>query len=151
MNGLVVQMCWEQQQPDIIIPSMSWWGGLVGENHHNMTSYSLTISYVFLCGSYSFFFGSDCWMPLLPCFLKSLWEVSLFKMSLFEKGLTLKLYLCPMKRFFFFFFYKRLCSHPFLCISATVSPGWATALPLIGVRLTCLWAKPSCWASLFNL
>lgn len=47
MNGLVVQMCWEQQQPDIIIPSMSGWGGLVGENHHNMTSYSLTISYVF--------------------------------------------------------------------------------------------------------
>lgn len=150
MNGLVVQMCWEQQQPDIIIPSMLGWEGLVGENHHNMTSYSLTILYVFLCGSYSFFFGSDCWMPLLPCFFQSLWEVSLFKMSLFEKGLTLKLYLCPMKRFYFFF-YKRLCSHPFLCISATVSPGWATALPLIGVRLTCLWAKPSCWASLFNL
>lgn len=46
MNGLVVQMCWEQQQPDIIIPSMLGWEGLVGENHHNMTSYSLTILYV---------------------------------------------------------------------------------------------------------
>lgn len=110
MNGLVVQMCWEQQQPDIIIPSMLGWEGLVGENHHNMTSYSLTILYVFLCGSYSFFFGSDCWMPLLPCFFQSLWEVSLFKMSLFEKGLTLKLYLCPMKRFFFFFLQKTLFS-----------------------------------------
>lgn len=102
MNGLVVQMCWEQQQPDIIIPSMLGWEGLVGENHHNMTSYSLTILYVFLCGSYSFFFGSDCWMPLLPCFFQSLWEVSLFKMSLFERVWHWNSISAPWRDFFFF-------------------------------------------------
>lgn len=64
----------------------------------------------------------------------------------FGKGvLTLKLYLCPVKRFsarpqFFFLFF-------FVC-SATVSRSWVGALPLIGGRLTCLRAKkPSCRAS----
>lgn len=150
MNGLVVQMCWEQQQPDIIIPSMSGWEGLVGENHHNMTSYSLTISYVFMWLLFILF-----WLRLLNALAsllppKPLGGVTV-QNELVWKGFDIETLSLPHEEIFFFFFYKRLCSHPFLCISATVSPGWATALPLIGVRLTCLWAKPSCWASLFNL
>lgn len=93
------------------------------------------IIYLFKLMSFSsdFFFGFIVAI-LVPLFLRSgrRW---CSKWTCLERSLTLKLYICPVKRFsaqlqFFFFVW-----------SATVSQSWIGASPLTGERLRCLPAK----------
>lgn len=102
------------------------------------------ILYLFKVMSFSsdFFFGFIVVMSEVPLFLRSgrRW---CSKWTCLQRSLTLKLYLCPVKRFsaqlqFFFFVW-----------SATVSQSWIGASPLTGGRLRCLLVKNSAVEHLF--